>query len=190
MRTSRFSFLRLILLGAAPVVAGQTVACSDESSPLVPDSPSWSTSTGTTSTAGASGSNSSLGYRLATPTAAPLENDAGLLDGAVPDDGSVFVFQCAEGASCGGTPECSMSEGIGFSACALICTCGDAGVFDCTQSCPPDAAPPADCAPGVECVPGVWCGGDPPMCLCDNTGHLECGSGYDGGSAGDAATDE
>jgi hypothetical protein len=91
------------------------------------------------------------------------------------------VGTCASGAGCNASFwACSVSEGIGLQACSLVCTC-DAGSLECNQDCPPDAAPPADCVQDVACVPGVRCGGDPPVCLCDNTGHLQCPFGWDGG---------
>jgi hypothetical protein len=97
-------------------------------------------------------------------------------DCSVPDN-----VICAQGASCACSSSCSISEGTGASACNLSCTCSAAATFDCTQDCPPDAAPPTNCVQDVSCVPGVQCGGNPPVCLCDNTGHLQCPPGWDGG---------
>ncbi len=92
------------------------------------------------------------------------------------------VETCASGAGCNASFwACSVSEGVGLSACALVCTC-DAGAFECNQDCPPDAAPPMDCVQDVACIPGVRCGGDPPVCLCDDTGHLQCPPSWDGGA--------
>jgi hypothetical protein len=121
----------------------------------------------------------------------PGTGEGGVLDsGGAPDSPSgidcaeagVLPVMCAQGSPCNCYPECSMSEGTGPSACSLLCTCNASGYFDCTQDCPPDAAPPAHCVQGVTCVPGVECGGNPPVCLCDNTGHLQCPPGWDGGS--------
>jgi hypothetical protein len=100
------------------------------------------------------------------------------------DAGDIQVT-CAQGAPCNCSSECSTSEGTGPFACALLCSCNNAestGAFQCSQDCPPDASPPTDCHQGVGCVPGVECGGDPPVCLCDNTGHLQCPPGFDGGA--------
>jgi hypothetical protein len=92
---------------------------------------------------------------------------------------------CSQGSPCNCSPGCSVSEGTGPTSCDLSCTCSNAdntGVFQCVQDCPPDAAPPADCTQGVACVPGVECGGQyDDLCLCDNTGHLQCPPGFDGG---------
>jgi hypothetical protein len=92
--------------------------------------------------------------------------------------------RCAQNAPCNCTSECSTSEGTGPRACALVCSCDNAentGAFQCSQDCPPDAAPPADCNAGVTCVPGTECGGDPPVCLCNDKGILECPADLDGG---------
>jgi hypothetical protein len=99
------------------------------------------------------------------------------------DAGDIAVT-CAQGAPCNCSSECSTSEGTGPTACALICSCDNpdnTGVFQCSQDCPPDAAPPADCNAGVTCVPGTECGGSPPVCLCNDKGILECPAGFDGG---------